>query len=133
LILLAHTALASPAVGGIVVSSYYTLSQTNGYAPTSQTTYWTEDRKSDVSPAGTSVSADWTGTNAGGGPATRRFVTSAQATSTTALDNDTLSITANGAFQFELTTTAGFVDPGSSQVSRPGAIAQYRGFFSSLN
>ena len=122
-------ALASPALAGITVTSYRTLAQVNGYAPTSQTQFFEQQTLTNVSPANAQVSGDWMGPNAGGSTPTWHYVGSAQTTSTTAFDADSLTITAAGSFAYVVDTTADFVDPSSTSIYGPGAAANYRGFF----
>lgn len=123
-------ALASPALGGITVTSYYTLAQVNGYAPVSQAQFFEEQRLDNMTPATASVSGDWMGTNSSGSAVTWHYVGSAQASSTTTFNANSLTVTAAGSFEYTVDTTAGFVDPGGVTVYRPGAAANYEGFFS---
>jgi hypothetical protein len=122
-------ALASPALAGITVTSYQTVGQVNGYAPTSQTKFFEQQTLTNISPAHAEVSGDWMGTNAGGSTITWHYVGSAQTTSTTSFDSDSLTVTAAGSFAYTVDTTAEFVDPGSSTIFRPGAAANYEALF----
>jgi hypothetical protein len=122
-------ALVSPALARITVTSYQTVAQINGYAPTSQTQYFEQQTLTNISPAHAEVSGDWMGPNAGGGPTTWHYVGSAQTTSTTTFNPDTLTITAAGSFAYTVDTTTGFVDPSSSTVYPPGAAANYEALF----
>lgn len=122
-------ALVSPALAGITVTSYQTVAQVNGYAPVSQTQYFEQQTLTNVSPAMAQVSGDWMGPNAGGKTPTWHYVGSAQAMSTTAFDANSLTITAAGSFAYTVDTTADFVDPGGVTIYRPGAAAEYNGFF----
>ena len=120
---------ASPALGGLSVTSYYTLAQTNGYAPVSQAQYFAEQRLENVSPALAEVSGDWTGPNADGTPDTWHFVGTARATSTTTITADSYSVTGAASFAYTLDTTAAFIDPASTSIFGPSGNALYEGFF----
>lgn len=120
---------AAPAVGGLVVTSYRTVAQTNGYAPVSQAQYFAEQRLENVSPAHAQVSGDWTGPNADGTPNTWHFVGTSRATSTTTITADSYTVEAAASFAYELNTTSAFIDPASVSVFAPGTVASYRGFF----
>lgn len=126
LLLATVTSLAS---AGITVTSYSTVAQINGYAPVSQTQFFEQQTLNNITPATASVSGDWMGTNSTGSSLTWHFVGSAQASSTTALDASGLTISAAGSFSYQLDTSAGFVDPGGASIYRPGAAANYEGFF----
>jgi hypothetical protein len=52
---------APPAIAGLVVTSYHSLAQTRGFAPTSQMQYFAEQRLENITPADAHVSGDWTG------------------------------------------------------------------------
>ena len=122
-------ALASPALAGITVTDYRTVALTNAFAPLSQNQYFAQETLVNVSPALAEVSGDWMGTNAGGTTITWHFVGSSRATSTTAVDADSYTVTAAGSFAYEINTTADFIDPRSSSIYAPGGAANYRGFF----
>jgi hypothetical protein len=129
LVILFVSALASPALAGITVTSYQTLALTNAFAPLSQTEYFAQQTLANVSPALAEVSGDWMGTNAGGSSNTWHFVGSSRATSTSAFDADSYTVTAAASFTYELNTTAEFIDPRSSGIYTPGGGANYDGFF----
>ena len=122
-------ALASPALGGLVVTSYRTVAQTNGFAPVSQAQYFAEQRLENVSPALAEVSGDWTGPNADGTPDTWHFVGSSRATSTTTITPDNYTVEAAASFAYVINTTSAFVDPRSTSIFGPGGAASYNGFF----
>ena len=122
-------AMASPALGGLVVTSYRTVAQTNGYAPVSQAQYFAEQRLENVSPAVAEVSGDWTGPNADGTPDTWHFRGTSRATSTTTVTADGYTVEASASFAFQLDTTAAFIDPASVSIFAPGATSNYNGFF----
>jgi hypothetical protein len=88
-----------------------------------------EDRLVNVSPAHVQVSGDWMGPNADGTPNTWHFVGESQAMSTTAFDGGSLAVTAAASFEYEINTTAEFVDPSSGSIFTPGGAANYDGFF----
>src|SRR5687768_12357808 len=129
LVALLVSALVSPALAGITVTEYRTVALTNAFAPLSQTQYFAEERLVNVSPALAEVSTDWMGPNAGGSTNTWHFVGTSQATSTTAFDAGSYTVTAAGSFTYKLNTTAEFEDPRSSGIYSPGGAANYRGFF----
>jgi hypothetical protein len=52
-----------------------------------------------------------------------------QATSTTAFDANSLTVTAAGSFAYDLTTTGDFVDPSSDSIYSPGGAADYECYF----
>jgi hypothetical protein len=120
--------LAPQASAGITVTSYQTVAETNGYAPSLQGPYFAQQTLENLSPALAEVSGDWTGPNADGTPDTWHFVGTSQASSTTAFDANSYTVTAAGSFVYELNTSADFVDPRPSVFS-PGGAANYRGFF----
>ncbi len=122
-------ALASPALAGIMVTSYQTLALTNAFAPLSQTEYFAQHTLVNVSPALAEVSGDWMGTNSGGSTNTWHFVGQSSATSTTTFNADTLTVTASGSFAYEINTTAEFVDPRSSDIYSPSGAANYEALF----
>jgi hypothetical protein len=123
------TGALSPALAGITVTSYQTVALTNAFAPLSQSQYFAQETLVNVSPALAQVSGDWTGTNAGGSTNTWHWVGSSQASSTTAFDANSYTVTAAGSFAYELDTTAEFIDPRSSNIYTPGGAADYQGFF----
>jgi hypothetical protein len=90
--------------------------------------YLAQQTLENVSTALAEASGDWTGPNADGTPNTWHWVGTSQASSTTAFDANSYTVTAAGSFAYELNTTAEFVDPGSSTITPSGA-ASYRGFF----
>jgi len=122
-------ALAQSALAGITVTSYSTVALTNAWAPVGGTQYFERQELLNVSPAVAQTSGDWVGTNTGGSTDTWHYVGASQATSTTSFDASSLTVTAAGSFAYEITTTAGFVDPRSASIFTPGAAANYRGFF----
>lgn len=122
-------ALAPPARAGITVTSYRTVAQVNGYAPVSQAQYYAEQRLENVSPALAEVSGDWMGPNAGGTTNTWHYVGSARSASTTTFNADSLTVTGDASFAYTVDTTPDFIDPGGPTVFRPGAAANYNGFF----
>lgn len=120
---------AEHASGGLVVTSYRTLASTNGYAPTNQTQYFSEQRLENISSALAEVSGDWTGPNSNGTPNTWHFVGSSRASSTTTITPDSYTVEAAASFEYLIETTSAFVDPRSISIFGPGGTAQYRGFF----
>jgi hypothetical protein len=122
-------AVASPALAGITVTSYSTVALTNAWAPVGGTLYFEREELLNVSPAFAQTSGDWMGRNAGGSTNTWHYVGSAQVTSTTTFDANSLIVTAAGSFGYDITTTADFRDPRSASVFTPGATANYEGFF----
>ena len=121
--------LCSPAMAGITVTSFETIAEANGYAPTSQNLYFAQQTLTNISPAHAEVSGDWTGPNSTGTTPTWHFVGSAQASTATTFDTNSLTVTADGSFAYEITTTPDFRDPSSSTIYPPGAAADYNGFF----
>lgn len=119
---------AAPALGGLVVTTYRSVAQTNGYAP-SFTQYYVEQRLEEVTPALAEVSGDWMGPNADGTPNTWHFVGTSRATSTTTITADSYTVEAAASFSYSLDTTADFVDPSSISIFSPAGAASYRGFF----
>jgi hypothetical protein len=122
-------AQVAPVGAGLTVTSYRTVAQTNGFSPVGSGQYFAEQRLTNVSPAHAAVSGDWMGPNADGTPNTWHFVGASQATSTTAFDDNSLTVTAAGSFGYEINTTPEFIDPRSASVFSPGGAANYRGFF----
>lgn len=122
---------ASRAESGLVVTSYRTVAQTNGYAPTNQSQYFAEQRLENVSPAVAEVFGDWTGPNADGTPNTWDFVGHSRASSVTTITPDSFTVEASAHFDYLLKTTLDFVDPLSVNTFAPGGGASYRGFFES--
>jgi len=120
---------APPALGGLVVTSYRTVAQTNGYAPVSQAQYFAEQRLENVSPALAEVSGDWTGPNADGTPDTWHFVGTSGSTSTTTITTDSYTVLAAASFLYTLDTTTDFIDPASVSTFAPAGAANYRGSF----
>ena len=104
---------ASAAMAGITVSSIDAQSQANAYAPLDKSQYFATDDKPNISPATADVSVDWTGANVGGTDPTWRWVASADTSSATTTTGDSLTMTGAGSFNYDLTTTAAFVDPTS--------------------
>src|SRR5262245_29867952 len=122
---------ASPAPGALVVTTYRTIASTNGFAPTSMTQYYAEQRLDEITPAVAEVFGDWTGPNADGTPNTWHFVGTSRATSATTITADSFSVDAAASFAYEINTTADFIDPQSTSIFGFGGSAQYRGFFES--
>jgi hypothetical protein len=122
--------VGSPALAGLTVTSYRTLAQTNGYAPTNQTQYFAEQRLETISPADAFVSGDWTGPNADGTPDTWHFVGTARATSRTTITPDSYTVEAGEiSFAYLIDTTSSFVNPTSINIFGPSGTGQYRGVF----
>lgn len=121
--------IASPALGGLVVTSYRTVALTNGYAPLSQTQYFAEQRLENITPALAEVFGDWMGPNAGGSTPTWHFVGTSRAASTTTITPDRYRVEAAASFAFQIDTTADFIDPRSGSILSPAGAANYRGFF----
>jgi hypothetical protein len=121
-------ALVSPALAGITVTSYTTTALTNGFAPSFQGPYFAQETLENVTPALADVSGDWIGSNSDGTPATWHFVGASQSSSTTTFDANSYTVAADGSFEYELDTTAQFVDPRPT-VLTPGGAANYEGFF----
>jgi hypothetical protein len=122
-------AAGSPALAGITVTSYSTTALTNGFAPSLQGPYLAQQTLENLTPALADVAGDWTGPNEDGTPNTWHWVGSSQASSTTTFDVNSYTVTAAGSFEYELDTTADFVDPASISVYSPGAGANYNGLF----
>ena len=122
------TILSQVTLGGITVTSYETLAETNGFAPSLSGPYFAQQILTNVTPALAEVSGDWMGPNADGTPATWHFVGTSRARSTTTIDANSYTITAAGSFDYELNTTADFVDPQPS-VFAPTGAASYDGHF----
>ena len=114
---------------GITVTSYETLAETNGFAPSLMGPYFAQQTLENVTPALAQVSGDWTGPNADGTPDTWHFVGTAQSNSATTFDSNRYTVTGAGSFEYELDTTADFVDPSSVNIFGPGGVANYNGFF----
>jgi hypothetical protein len=120
---------APPALAGITVASYSTTAGVNAWAPVGGTDYIEIESLENISPAAADASADWTGTNVGGSTTTWRFVGTAQATSNTTFDSNSLTVTGAGSFAYDITATADFINPSSASIFSPGAGANYEGFF----
>src|SRR5689334_9330281 len=128
-VLVILAARVSPAFAGLVVTSYQTVALTNAYAPLSQDQYFAQQTLANVSPDTANVSGDWMGPNAGGSTPTWHWVGMSQATSTTAFDANSLTVTAAGSFAYQLDTTADFIDPSSNTIYTPSGAANYDDFF----
>lgn len=124
-------AMSKPALGALVVTSYRTVAQTNGYASVSQAQYFAEQRVENVSPATTEVFGDWTGPNADGTPNTWHFVGTSRATSTTTITADSYTVEAAASFSYQIDTAVAFIDPSSTSIFGPSGTGQYNGFFES--
>ncbi len=127
-LLMTLAASVSPGLAGITVTSYSTLAQTNGFAPSFQGPYYEQQTLTSITPALAQVSGDWTGPNADGTPNTWHWVGSSRSSSTTTFDANSYTVTAAGSFEYQLDTTAAFVDPRPSVLTPTGA-ANYEGFF----
>src|SRR5262249_36889259 len=89
---------ASPALGGPTLALSRTQAQTNAYAPSSQGPYFAEQVLENASPAHAQIFADWMGSNAGGATNTWHWVGTADATSQTDFDANSLTITGAQSF-----------------------------------
>jgi hypothetical protein len=118
--------VAAPAMATLTVTSFDTQAQTNAYAPLDRSAYFDTNDQPNISPASASVSDDWSGTNIGGSTNTWHMVTSANISTTTTIDANSLTITGGGVFSYDLSTTAGFIDPTRvTTVYTPGANAGF--------
>lgn len=116
---------------GITVTSYQTVAGTNAFAPLSQAEYFQQQILTNVSPAVADVAGDWTGTNVGGTETTWHWIGAAHASTTTAFDCSSLTITADASFSWDISTTADFYDPGRVlSLYEPGSGANEQCHFS---
>ena len=121
--------IVSSARAGVTVTSIDTQAQANAYAPDQQT-YFADDDHPNVSPASASVSDNWSGTNIGGSETTWNMVASAQIVTTTTATPTNLNITGSGSFAYNISTTAGFVDPTTVMtLFGPEAAGDYQCYF----
>jgi hypothetical protein len=119
-----------PVAAMLSVTSFDTEAQANAYAPLSKAMYYDVQDMPNISPASASVSDNWSGTNIGGSTNTWNMVTSANISTTTTVGPNSLAVTGGGGFNYNITTTAAFVDPTSvTTLYVPGADGSYGCFF----
>jgi hypothetical protein len=119
-----------PARAGVSVSSYQTVAGTNAFAPLSQSQFFQKQVLTNVSPAQADANGDWSGTNYGGSVDTWHWTGSAHASTLTTFNANALNIAGDGSFNWEISTTADFFDPGRvATLYAPGAGANLQCLF----
>lgn len=114
------------ASAGIVISDYSTSASTNAFAPLDRSMYFNEQLVQNTSPAGAAASGDWNGTNIGGSTNTWHWIGSSHIDTVTTLDNESLTITAAGSFNWDISTTSDFYSPNRVEtLFGPGSAAGY--------